>query len=96
MKTIFLIVLLMPGLLFAEQIQLTVSGMVCSFCAQGIKKNLAKIEGIKTVEVDLDSKKVLIETEDELVISDEQISQVINDAGYGIVEIIRKDHEKNT
>ena len=52
-------ILLFLSLVFAmpTSVQIEVKGMVCSFCAQGIKKNISKLEAVESVKVDL--KKVL-------------------------------------
>ncbi len=84
----------MPQVLIAEEIKVTVSGMVCSFCAQGIKKNLMKVPGVKEVIPNLADKTVLIYTDEAVTVTDPQIATVINDAGYGILETSRSSNEK--
>ena len=78
-----------PVIVRVEVIAITVSGMVCSFCAQGIKKTFNKNENVKTVTVDLERKLVTIETRDAGALSDQAITQIINDAGYDVVKIER-------
>lgn len=75
---------------FAGEITVKVSGMVCSMCAQGIKKKFSKIEFIKDINVNLDDKLVHIKTEDGHDISDQQINDVIKEAGYNVANIERK------
>ena len=81
--------LLLPSIVLAEEISITVKGMVCSFCAQGIKKTFSKNEHVKSVRVDLERKIVEIETKDDASISDEDIRRTINDAGYDVLAIQR-------
>lgn len=81
-----------PTNAFAEKIDVTVKGMVCSFCAQGIKKTFSKKENVTNVNVDLDKKLVEIETKKDSSISDDDIRSAITDAGYDVLEIKR---EKN-
>ena len=75
---------------FAGEINVKVSGMVCSMCAQGIKKKFSKIEFVKEINVNLDDKLVHIKTEDGRDISDQQINNVIKEAGYNVANIERK------
>ena len=89
---LFACILMIPELVFAEQITITVKGMVCSFCAQGIKKSFAKNAKIKAVEVDLDHKLVKLETVDGSALSNEEISEIVNDAGYDVLKIERAQH----
>ena len=44
--------------------KVTVNGMVCSFCAQGIEKSILKMDETKAVFVDLKNKVVVIEAKD--------------------------------
>lgn len=83
------VALLFPSLVRADQITVTVKGMVCSFCAQGIKKTFGKNENVKNVDVDLDKKIVKVETQPGKTIKDADIVRTINDAGYDVLKIER-------
>ena len=80
---------LIPISAFAEEITVTVKGMVCSFCAQGIKKTFGKIDNVKSVNVDLDKKVVKLDVKDGSATNDKEIEKTINDAGYDVVKIER-------
>lgn len=73
----------------AEAVTITVKGMVCSFCAQGIKKSFGKNENVKDANVDLDQKVVKLEFKEGKSLKDEEIKGVINDAGFEVVNIDR-------
>ncbi len=79
-----------PSSLFAEEITVTVKGMVCSFCAQGIKKAFGSKEEVDNINVDLDNKLVAITTKNAGSLNDETVTQIVNDAGYDVVKIERK------
>jgi copper chaperone CopZ len=64
--------------------------MVCSFCAQGIKKTFSAQKEVEKVAVDLDKKIVSITTKQGETVSDEGITQAITDAGFEVVEIKRQ------
>ena len=64
--------------------------MVCSFCAQGIKKTFGKIDPVEEVKVDLGEKLVTLKLKEGQTLSDEQIKTLINDAGYDVAEVNRK------
>ena len=85
-------IVLFPFVARAETVHVTVKGMVCSFCAQGIKKTFGKMEPVAKVDVDLDKKLVSIEIKDGATLPDEQITKSINDAGYDVVKIERGNH----
>lgn len=80
---------LAPTTAGAEQILVTVKGMVCTFCAQGIKKNFSRNENVKGIEVDMDKKLVSITTKEEGVLSDDEVRGIIVDAGYDVLRIER-------
>lgn len=74
----------------AEEITITVKGMVCAFCAQGIKKAFGKLPDVERVEADLDNKVVVIGTKSGTTIDDVRVTSIVNDAGYEVVNIERK------
>lgn len=78
-----------PTFAMADEITVTVKGMVCSFCAQGIKKTFGKVDGIKNVDVDLDKKVVKLSVEDGKSLSDDLVKETITDAGYEVLTIER-------
>ena len=79
-----------PVVAHAEEISVSVKGMVCSFCAQGIKKTFSAQKEVEKVTVDLDKKIVSITTKQGETVSDEGITQAITDAGFEVVEIKRQ------
>jgi len=87
--SLFVLLVLLPSFAFAEEINVTVKGMVCSFCAQGIKKTFSKVDGVKSVNVDLEKKIVKLSVDDAKTLSDEIIKSTINDAGYEVLSIER-------
>ena len=78
-----------PAAVYAEAVTITVKGMVCSFCAQGIKKTFGKIADVKQVDVDLEKKLVTLDLKEGSTLSDEQIENTIEDAGYDVLKIER-------
>ena len=87
-KIVFASLLLtMPLCAFAEEVTVTVKGMVCSFCAQGIKKTFSKEENVSSIEVDLDKKLVTLQLKDGKATDDQLIEKTIKDAGYDVLKI---------
>ncbi|HPD01168.1 MAG TPA: copper chaperone CopZ [Acetivibrio sp.] len=66
-----------------EIANLTVSGMSCSHCENSIKKSVGSLEGVDSVNVDLKSKKVLVEYDTDKV-NFETIIEIIEDQGYDV------------
>ena len=67
--------------------KVTVNGMVCSFCAQGIEKSISKMDETKEVFVDLKNKVVIVEAKEGKTLNEKLISQEIKDSGYDVVKI---------
>ena len=64
--------------LLGDQIAVvSVSGMVCDFCARGIEKTFQKDEGFKKIDVDLETGKVLLAFAEDKQIVNEDIEQKI-------------------
>jgi copper chaperone CopZ len=74
---------------YAERITVSVKGMVCSFCAQGIKKTFMRKDGVEKVDVDLDKKLVTIETKVGANLTDAALTESIVDSGYEVTKIER-------
>lgn len=77
--------------LYAETIDITVNGMVCSFCAQGIEKKIKKLSEVRAITVDMDTKKVSILTKEKQTIPDETLKKIIVDSGFAIKDIQRRE-----
>lgn len=63
---------------------LTVEGMSCAHCERAVKEALGELEGVSNVDVDLDSKQVIVNGEG---LVDEKLKSAIEDAGYDVVKI---------
>lgn len=66
-----------------EKISVPVEGMTCASCVARVEKTLSKLDGIKNVTVNLASEKATFEFDPQAV-SQEDISNAIEDAGYKI------------
>ena len=67
--------------------KVTVNGMVCSFCAQGIEKSLLKMDSTKAVLVDLKNKVVVVEPKEGKTLNEKEVRQEIIDSGYDVVNV---------
>ena len=56
-----------------------VNGMTCNHCKASVEKNLQKLDGIKSVQVDLVGKIVSIDAEG---VTDQQVADLVNDLGF--------------
>jgi mercuric ion binding protein len=72
--------------------KVTVNGMVCSFCAQGIEKKMKTLNETKGVYVELKNHLVVVEAKEGSNISQEVIKKIIKDAGYEVKSIEVSEH----
>jgi mercuric ion binding protein len=75
----------------AATIEMTVSGLVCAFCAQGIEKKLRKFPATAEVVVNLEHRLVAVALKDGQDISDADLRKALTDAGYTVKSIARSD-----
>ena len=64
--------------------RISVSGMVCSFCAQGIEKRLQSIPGTESVRIDLSKGLVEVTARPGARIDEVTLKRAIRDAGYDV------------
>jgi copper chaperone CopZ len=75
----------------AATIEMTVNGLVCAFCAQGIEKKLKKFPAASEVVVSLEHRLVAVALRDGQDISDDELRKALKDAGYTVKTIARTD-----
>ena len=88
MKKVLLVLAftLFSSVFAAEKVEITVKGMVCSFCSQGITKKFNE-EKVKSVNVELGKHLVTVELNDNQELSNEKITKILTDSGYGVEKI---------
>jgi len=79
----------------AGTIEMTVNGLVCGFCAQGIEKTLRKNPATADVLVSLENRLVAVMTKDGADITDADLRKALTDAGYDVKAIERTGRSMN-
>ena len=80
---------LLAGNVQAATIEMTVNGLVCGFCAQGIEKTLRKYPATADVLVSLENRLVAVTTKEGADIPDADLRKALTDAGYDVKAIER-------
>ncbi len=75
----------------AATIEMTVNGLVCAFCAQGIEKKLKKFPATAEVVVSLEHRLVAVSLKDGQDIPDADLRKALTDAGYTVKAISRSE-----
>lgn len=66
--------------------QINIDGMSCEHCVKHVTNALKELDQVTNVNVDLKGNHAVIDLSDE--VSDKEIKDVIEDAGYDVVSII--------
>lgn len=64
--------------------EVLIEGMKCQGCANTVQERFAEIEGVESVEVDLATKKVMIESQSEIL--ENRLVAALADTKYSLVE----------
>jgi copper chaperone CopZ len=75
----------------AATIEMTVNGLVCAFCAQGIEKKLKKFQATAEVVVNLEHRLVAVSLKDGQDISDADLRKALTEAGYTVKAVSRSE-----
>ena len=81
--------LILTSSLQATGITIHISGMVCAFCSQGLKKKFAPVAGIEKVTVNLDKQLVKLDVKEGQDVSDETIKALVTQSGFAVESIDR-------
>ena len=91
LRSLIVLLALASGSAYATTIQMTVNGLVCAFCAQGIEKKLRKLPATEDVFVSLERKVVAVALKGGQDIPDATLRKALTDAGYSVAAIQRSD-----
>jgi copper chaperone CopZ len=75
----------------ATTIEMTVNGLVCAFCAQGIEKKLRQLPATADVVVNLAHRLVALALKDGQDVPDATLRKAMTDAGYTVKAIERTE-----
>lgn len=65
--------------------KISIEGMSCQHCVSHVKEALSELNGVTSVDVNLEAKSAVIETSTD--VKDEDIKYAVDDAGYEVVSI---------
>lgn len=71
-------------------ITMSVSGLVCDFCARAIEHVFRKQAAVSDVNVDLDNGKVTLALKSGKSIDDKTLKKLMTDSGYTVTAISRR------
>ena len=70
-----------PAWASVQSVRLAVPGMTCAACPITVKKALAKVDGVRKTDVDLEKREVLV-TFDDTKTNVQQLTNATKEAGY--------------
>ena len=72
-----------------RQIEVTILGMACPFCAYGVQQKLKKLDGVTELEVVLETGVATLRLEEDADIPTELLQKAVKDAGFEVAKITR-------
>jgi copper chaperone CopZ len=63
-------------------VKIEVNGLACPFCAYGLEKKLKEIDGVETVEIDVEEGMAFISMNSDQKASKEDLEKIVTDAGF--------------
>jgi copper chaperone CopZ len=66
------------------------NGLVCDFCGRTIEKTLKKQPEIASTDIDLSSKKITLTMNPGMDLSDDELTELIQNAGFGVERVVRE------
>ncbi len=72
-----------------RQIQITILGMSCPFCAYGVQQKLKKLDGVAELEVVLETGIATLKLEDDADLSNDLLKKTVIEAGFEVAKIER-------
>ncbi len=72
-----------------REIQITILGMSCPFCAYGVQQRLKKLDGVAELEVVLETGIATLKLEDDADLSNKLLEKTVVEAGFEVSKIAR-------
>ncbi len=72
-----------------RQIEVTILGMSCPFCAYGVEQKLKRLDGVEELELVLVTWLASLLLEADADVSNELLQKTVKDAGFEVAKIVR-------
>ncbi|MBL4865604.1 MAG: cation transporter [Pseudomonadales bacterium] len=85
-RALFLLMLMVASHVWAQgpTYDIGVDGLSCPFCAYGIEKQLHKLDGVETVETDIEKAVVVVGVKDGSTLDRNQAMKAVTKAGFSL------------
>ena len=71
--------------------KLYVDGLACPFCAYGVEKTVGGLEGVKSIEIDIDAGIVNVTMKDNAILDKDVAKKAVDDAGFSLRKFTEPD-----
>ncbi len=72
-----------------RQIEVTILGMSCPFCAYGVEQKVKRLDGVTELEVVLETGLATLTLEEDADVSNELLHKTVKEAGFEVAKITR-------
>lgn len=81
---LFVATLAAPALAESPAYVVGVDGLACPFCAYGIEKQLSRIDGVETIDVDIETGRVIVTMRDGATLDEATARGAVEAAGFDL------------
>ncbi len=91
---VFLIIIFLTGTFLPRpahsrilEVTVTVEGLACPFCAYGIEKKLKRVEGVSSIDVQMEKGIVIITGKNDRSVNFGQVPEAVKDSGFSLKQM---------
>ena len=77
-------------------LKITIKGIVCAFCSQGLKKAFLSHQSVQSAVVNLENKTVKIKLKPKKILNNPTVHEIVKNAGYSVEQISRSNGSQAT
>ncbi|MBL4759946.1 MAG: heavy-metal-associated domain-containing protein [Mariprofundaceae bacterium] len=81
--------IVLAGGVASQKASIQVDGLSCPFCTYGLEKNLKKINGIESVDIDIKTGKATVIIKSNIQVDNQALRQAVKKAGFTARDITR-------
>ncbi|MFQ6005658.1 MAG: heavy-metal-associated domain-containing protein [Woeseia sp.] len=76
--------------------EMRVDGLACPYCAYGIEKKFKAIDGVRSIDFDLERGLVIVVTDESIRFTEDKLRKLFDDAGFTFRSLRRLDEDEGT
>ncbi len=91
---LFVATLAAPALAESPAYVVEVDGLACPFCAYGVEKQFSRIDGVETIDVDIETGAVIVTMRDGATLDEAMARGAVEAAGFDLRDFRKGDDSR--